>query len=125
MDEILKMSREINYSNLVYDFKGPTPSINFAIFAGPMYTYNQLKNGEKTLQQVEEDQNYFKKYLNEITPGNPKRKSERQLYTIKNRNLYNSRQKKLLIYLMIMQKLDLKPFINQSKMKLKEKDSKY
>ena len=59
MDEILKMSREINYSNLVYDFKGPTPSINFAIFAGPMYTYNQLKNGEKTLQQVEEEQKYF------------------------------------------------------------------
>ena len=24
MDEILKMSRGINYSNLVYDFKGPT-----------------------------------------------------------------------------------------------------
>ena len=40
MDEILKMSREINYSNLVYDFKGPTPSINFAIFRVPMYTYN-------------------------------------------------------------------------------------
>ena len=31
MDETLKMSRKINYSNLVYDFKGSTPSINFAI----------------------------------------------------------------------------------------------
>ena len=50
MDEILEMSREINYSNLVYDFKGATHSINF---------YNQLKNGEKTLQQVEEEQKYF------------------------------------------------------------------
>ena len=59
LDEILKMSREINYSNLVYDFKGTTPSINFTIFGGPMYTYNQLKNGEKTLQQVEEEQKYF------------------------------------------------------------------
>ena len=55
MDEILKMSREINYSNLVYDFKSPTPSINFAIFGGSMYTYSQLKNGEETLQQVEEE----------------------------------------------------------------------
>ena len=54
MDEILKMSREINYSNLVYDFKGTIPSINFTIFGGPMYTYNQLKNGEKTLQRVAE-----------------------------------------------------------------------
>ena len=56
MDEILKMSREINYGNLVYDFKGQTPSISFTKFVGPMYTYNQLKNGKKTLQQAEEDQ---------------------------------------------------------------------
>ena len=32
MDEILEMSREINYTNLVYDFKGPTSSIGFATF---------------------------------------------------------------------------------------------
>ena len=94
MDEILKMSREINYSNLVYDFKGPTPSINFAIFGGPMYTYNQLKNGEKTLQQVEEEQKKIKSELNEITSGNPKHKNEEQSYTIKNvKNLYDSREK--------------------------------
>ena len=59
-----------------------------------MYTYNQLKNDEKTLQQVEEDQRKFKSELNEITSGNPKHKSEKQSYTIKNvRNLYDSRQK--------------------------------
>ena len=96
MDEILKMSREINYSNLVYDFKGPNPSINFAIFGGPMYTYNQLKNGEKTLQQVEEDQKKIKSELNEITSGNPKHKSEKQSYTVKTvRSLYDSRQKNI------------------------------
>ena len=94
MDEILKKSREINYSNLVYDYKSPTPSINFAIFEGPMYTQNQLKNGEKALQQVEEEQKYFKKDLNKITSGNPKHKNEKQSYTIKNvKNLYDSRQK--------------------------------
>ena len=43
MDEILEMSREINYNNLVYDFKGSTPSISFAKFGGSMYTYNRLK----------------------------------------------------------------------------------
>ena len=95
MNEILKMSREINYSDLVYDFKGPTPSRNFSIFGDPMYTYNQLKKGVKTLKQVEEAQKYFKKDLNEITSGNPKHKSKKQSYTIKNvRNLYDSRQKK-------------------------------
>ena len=124
MDKILKMSRKTNYSNLVYDFKGPTSSINFAIFGGPMYTYIQLKNGEKTLQQVEEEQKCFKKNLNEITLGNPKHKSEKRSYTIENvRDLYYSRQK--LIHLLndnakIIRLKDLKPFTNQ-----KEQDLKY
>ena len=59
MDEILKMSREFDYKNLVYNFKGPTSLISFSKFAGPMYTYDQLKNGETTLQQVEEEQKDF------------------------------------------------------------------
>ena len=53
------MSREIDYKNLVYGFKGPASSISFSKFAGPMYTYDQLKNGETTLQQVEEEQKDF------------------------------------------------------------------
>ena len=39
--------------------------------------------------------------------------------------IFMTRDKKVLIYLMIMQKLDLKPFTNQNKMKLKEQDLKY
>ena len=55
MNEILKMSREINYNNLVYNFKDSCISpISFAKFGGPLYTYDQLKKGDKTLQQVEE-----------------------------------------------------------------------
>ena len=38
-------------------------SINFTVFGGPMYTYNQLKNGEKTLQQVQEEEKYYKKKI--------------------------------------------------------------
>ena len=94
MDKILEMSKEIDYNNLVYYFKGPTHPINFAIFGGPMYTYGQLKNGHISLQQVEKQQKDFKKELNEITLGNPKHKSSSQLYVIENvKNLYNSRQK--------------------------------
>ena len=59
MDEILEMSREINYNRLIYDFKGPTSSISFSKFGGPMYTYEKLKNGETTLQQVEKEQKDF------------------------------------------------------------------
>ena len=61
MDEILEMIREINYYNLFYNFKGSTPSISFAKFGGPVYTYDQLKNRKKTLPQEEEDKNIFKK----------------------------------------------------------------
>ena len=94
MDEILEMSREINYNNLVYNLNGPTSSISFTKFGGPMYTYNQLKNGDTTLQEVEKQQKDFKKELNEITSGNPKRKSNNQLYVIKNvKSLFDSRQK--------------------------------
>ena len=55
MDEILEMSREINFNSLIYHCKGPNPSKSFTKFEGPMYTYNQLKNVDKTLSQVEED----------------------------------------------------------------------
>ena len=47
MDEILKMRREINYSSLVYEFKGPNTSISFIKFGGPAYTYDQLKMVKK------------------------------------------------------------------------------
>ena len=43
MDEILKMSREINYNSLVYDFKGPTSSTSFTKFGGPVYTEKNIK----------------------------------------------------------------------------------
>ena len=44
MDEILEMSREINFNNLSYHFRGSSPSISFTKFEGPVYTYNQLKH---------------------------------------------------------------------------------
>ena len=93
-DEILKMSKEISHVDLVYDFKGPAASMNLGKYGGPMYIYGHMKNGEKRLQQVEEEQKKCKKDLTEITSGNSKHKSVEQSYTIKNvRTLYDSRQK--------------------------------
>ena len=94
MDEILQMRNKIDFDNLIYNFKGPTSSINFGKFGGPIYIYGHMKNGDITLQQAEKQQNDFGKELNEITSGNPKHKSNSQLYVIKNvKNLYNARQK--------------------------------
>ena len=41
------MSKEISHNDLVYNFKGPTASINFAKYGGPIYIYDHMKNGEK------------------------------------------------------------------------------
>ena len=73
---------------------------------------------------AEEDQEKFKKEFSQIKSGNPKHKSEMQLYTIRNvKNLI--RGKKLLIYLIITQKLNLNLFIDQNMVKIREKGLKY
>ena len=92
-----------------------------------MYTYNKLKNGDKTLPQVEEDQRKFRSELNEITRGPKNHKyNQTQQKTLKN---FIIQDKKLLIYSMITQELDLKPFTRQNKMKqrknLQKQDLKY
>ena len=45
------MSKEIDYGNLVYNFKGPTTSINFTIFGGPMYTTTSRGRAKRFLKR--------------------------------------------------------------------------
>ena len=50
--------------------------------------------GDISLEMIEEDQEKFKREFSQIKSGNPKHKSDMQLYTIRNvKNLYDSRQK--------------------------------
>ena len=42
-----------------------------------------MKNGDTLLQEVEKQKKDFKKELNEIKSGNPKHKSNNQLYVMK------------------------------------------
>ena len=52
------------------------------------------RDGDISLEMIEEDQEKFKKEFSQIKSGNPKHKSDMQLYTIRNvKNLYDSRQK--------------------------------
>ena len=53
MDEILEIRDKIDFSNLIYDFKGETTPIYFAKFEDPMYISDHIKKGDTTLQQVE------------------------------------------------------------------------
>ena len=82
------MRNKIDFNNLANDLKRKNAPIDFAKFGGPMYKYTlkngHMKNGDTKLQEVEKEQNYFKKELNEIKSGNPKHKSNDQEYVIKN-----------------------------------------
>ena len=65
--------------------------LNFIKFKGPFNIFKEIRDGDKTLQEIEEDQKELKSSLGEITPGNPKHKREYQLDTIK--SLHDSRVK--------------------------------
>ena len=95
MDELRKISGEINYNKIIYHFTTPgIAPINFIKFKGPFNTFKEIRDGDKTLQEIKEDQKELKSSLGEITLGNPKHKREYQLDTIKNvESLYDSRQK--------------------------------
>ena len=58
-----------------------------------MNIFKSIHGGDKTLEDIEEEQNKFKKEINIIKQGNPRKRSERQQETIDNiKNLYRSRQ---------------------------------
>ena len=72
IDEIIKMSKEISHANLVYDFKDPTPLINFGKYGSPMHIYVHMKNGEKNITT---SRGRAKIFLKRFKPNNI-RKSE-------------------------------------------------
>ena len=95
MSEIQDIAKQIDFNNLTYYLKSPNlASINFIGFRGPMYVYNEIKNGNMSMENIEQDQKQFKSDLNFKKSGNTKKKSADQIKTIENiKNLYNSRQK--------------------------------
>ena len=95
MDEIRKISGEINYNKLIYHFTTPgIAPINFIKFKGPFNTFKDIRDRNRTLQEIAEDKKKLKSSLGEITLENPKHKRDYQLYTIKNlQSLYDSKQK--------------------------------
>ena len=75
-----------------------------------MVTWQNHTSGRRRTKKI-------KSKLGEIRSGNPRHKLENQKDTIKNVKTFIIQGKKLLIYLMIIQKLDLTPFMKQNKVK--------
>ena len=59
-----------------------------------MNIFKSIHSGDETFEDIEQEQNKFKKEITIIKQRNPKKRSEKQQETIDNiENLYKSRQK--------------------------------
>ena len=57
MHEIQNKSKQIYFNNLIYYFTTPRLApISFIRFKCPMHIYSNVKNGEKSMEKIEEDQ---------------------------------------------------------------------
>ena len=119
ISEIKNLSRKNDLNTLTYYFKNKSNPINFIGFQAPLHLYRDIFNGNIKLAKAEKDQKQFKSDLNEITRGNPNKKSADQIKIIE--NIFIIQDKKLSIYLMITLKLYFKLCIKQNK----EYDLKY
>ena len=58
-----------------------------------MHIFKSIHNGDKTLEDIEKEQEKFREELSYIKQGNPKNRSQKQQNAMfKTENLYNSRQ---------------------------------
>ena len=92
--KIRESIKPVDFNNLVYYYKGSNELINFSEYKGMMNIFKSIHSGDKTLEDIEQEKNKFKKEITIIRQGNPKKRSEKQEATIDNiENLYKSRQK--------------------------------
>ena len=77
MKEVQKLSKEIDFNNLIYYFKGQIIApIAFIRFRGSLNTFKRIINVNILLQKAEKEEEQFKSKLGEINIGNPKHKSK-------------------------------------------------
>ena len=67
--EIQNLSKQINFNNLIYNFKGKNGPKSFIGFKGPLGFYKNIKDGYTTLEKAEESQKNFKSDINQIVKG--------------------------------------------------------
>ena len=71
--KINKNIKSVDFIDLIYYFKGSNEPINFNECKGMMNIFKNIHSGDKTLEDIEQEQNKFKKEINIIKQGNPKK----------------------------------------------------
>ena len=59
--ELYNISKKNNFNNLTHHSKSSnTAKINFIDFRAPMHVYNEIKNGNMSIEKIEQDKKQFK-----------------------------------------------------------------
>ena len=94
MAEIRNLSKQIDFNDLTYVYKGDSAPTNFIGFKAPLHLFKSIYNDDIALEDVEKERKEFKSDIGRIKQGNPKNKSKEQSKVIDNvTNLYESREK--------------------------------
>ena len=64
MEEIRDLSKQIDFNNLTYHYKGDAAPKNFTDFKVPLNVYNKIKKGSITLEKAEEKRKELKSKIN-------------------------------------------------------------
>ena len=97
MEEIRDLSRQIDFNNLIYHYKGKIFPKNFLSFKGPLKFYKSIKEGNITLEKAGEEQKEFKNEISKILKR--RNKSGRQIHAINNiKTPYESREKVIKLF---------------------------
>ena len=72
MEETQDLSKQIDFNDLTYQYKGNAALKTFIGFKGPLNFYKSIKEGYITLEKAEEKQNEFKSEINKIGKGSKK-----------------------------------------------------
>ena len=76
--KINKNIKPVDFNDSIYYYKGSNEPINFNEYKGMMNIFKSIHSVDKTLEDIEQEQNKFKIKINIIKQGNPKKRSEKQ-----------------------------------------------
>ena len=98
--EIRNSTKPTDFNNLIYNFKGPNNApINFIELKDPLHIFKSIHNGDKTLEDVENEHIKLISNLGRINQEPLQYKSPEQLNTIENiTNPYESREKVIQLF---------------------------
>ena len=76
INQLAKINRNIkpvDFNDLIYYYKGSNEPIDFNEYKGMMNIFKNIHSSDKTLEDIEQEQNKFKKEINILKQGNPKK----------------------------------------------------